>query len=311
MYKRILLMNVVMVSALIAFLLPQVHGEEKKTDSFDSEVIAQVGDEKIVFGDLNNLIRMMPPTYQAMFTNVEQMNKLLERQIDNILFAQEARRLEVDKNPDVRYKLEEFTKGILTQALIEQTVNKTVTVTDTEIEEYYTNNKDEFQVSEKIKASQILIAVDSSAGEKEKEEKKKQAEEILTEIKAGGNFAKLAQQYSDDPATKKRGGVMGFFAKGSKNPEFEKVAFSLTIDEVSDIVLTDKGYHIIKLLDRKEGTTKTLEESRKKIDSKLTQKKKNDAIQKLLEDLKARTKIVIHEDTLKKITETSQAQSSE
>jgi len=65
------------------------------------------------------------------------------------------------------------------------------------------------------------------------------------------------------------------------------------------------------LLDRKEGTTKTLEESRKKINSKLTQKKKNDAIQKLLEDLKARTKIVIHEDTLKKITETSQAQSSE
>ena len=162
-----------------------------------------------------------------------------------------------------------------------------------------TNNKDEFQVSEKIKVSQILIAVDSSAGEKEKEEKKKQAEEILTKIKAGENFAKLAQQYSDDTKTKKRGGVMGFFAKGSKDPEFEKVAFSLKKDEVSDIVLTDKGYHIIKLLDRKEGTTKTLEESRKKISSKLTQKKKNDAIQKLLEDLKARTKVVIHEDTLK------------
>ena len=131
MYKRTLLMNAVMLSILVSiFLVAQVHAEEKKTDSFDSKVIAKVGDEEILFGDLNNLIRMMPPSYQAMFSNVDQMNKLLERQIDNILFAQEARRLKVDENPDVKYKLEEFTKGILTQALIEETVNKNVTVTD-------------------------------------------------------------------------------------------------------------------------------------------------------------------------------------
>ena len=138
MYKRTLLMNAVMLSILVSiFLVPQVHAEEKKTDSYNSRVIAQVGDEKIIFGDLNNLIRMMPPSYQAMFSNIDQMNKLLERQIDNILFAQEARRLKVDENPEVRYKLEEFTKGILTQALIEETVNKNVTVTDKDVEEYY------------------------------------------------------------------------------------------------------------------------------------------------------------------------------
>ncbi len=312
MYKRTLSMNAVMLSILVSiFLVPQVHAEEKKADSFDSRVIAQVGDEKIVFGDLNNLIRMMPPSYQAMFSSVDQINKLLERQIDNILFAQEARRLKVDENPEVRYKLEEFTKGILTQALIEETVNKNVTVTDKEVEAYYNNNKDEFLVSEKIKVSHILIAVASDAGEDVKAEKKKQAEQILYKVKAGENFAELAQQYSDDTATKKRGGVMGFFPKGSKNAELEEIAFSLKKDEVSEIVLTEKGYHIIKLLDRKEGTTKTLEESRKKINNKLTQKKRNEAIQDLLKDLKARTKVEIYQETLKEITENTQAQPSE
>ena len=311
MYKRTLLMNAVVVCALVAILVPQVHAEEKPGDSFDSEVIAQVGDEKIIFGDLNNLIRMMPPTYQAMFSNVEQMNKLLERQIDNMLFAQEARRLKIDENPEVRYKLEEFTKGILTQALIEETVNKNVTVTDKEIEEYYNNNKAEFQIPEKIKLSHILIAVDSNAGEQAKAEKKKQAEQVLFKAKAGEDFAELAKQYSDDAATKDRGGVRGFFSKGSKSVEIEEVAFSLKKDEISEIVLSDKGYHIIKLLDRKEGTTKTLEEARKTIESKLTQKKKNDAIQNLLADLKARTKVVIYEETLKNITEKSQVQSGE
>ena len=236
MYKRTLLMNLVILSALIAVLVPQIHADEKQTDSNDSRVIAEVGDEKILFGDLNNLIRMMPPSYQAMFSSVEQINKLLERQIDNMLFAQEARRLKVDENPDVKYKLEEFTKGILTQALIEQTVNKNITVTDEEIEEYYNNNIDKFQVPEKVKVSHILVAVDSDASENVKAEKKKQAEQILYKVKAGENFAELAQQFSDDAATKKRGGVLGFFSRGSKSSEIEEVAFNLKKGEVSEIV---------------------------------------------------------------------------
>jgi peptidyl-prolyl cis-trans isomerase C len=304
-------MNLVILSTLVFIVVPQIHADEKQADSYDSRVIAEVGDEKILFGDLNNLIRMMPPSYQAMFSNVEQMNKLLERQIDNMLFAQEARRLKVDENPDVRYKLEEFTKGILTQALIEETVNKNITVTDEEIEEYYKNNISEFEVPEKVKVSHILIAIDSDASENVKAEKKKQAEQILYKVKAGENFAELAQQFSEDSATKKRGGVLGFFPRGSKSSEIEEVAFNLKKGEVSDIVLTDKGYHIIKMLDKKEGTTKSLEDSRQKIKNRLTQQKKSEAIQRLLEDLKAKTKVVIYEETLKEIAGQSQTQTSE
>ena len=303
MFGKKILFSILMLTIVALVSLPCTFAEEKGTDANDSRVIAKVGENEIVFGDLNNLIRMMPPSYQAMFNNMDQMKQLLERQIDNMLFSQEARRLNLDKDPMVKYKIAEFTKGILTQALIDEKVNKSVVVTDEEIEKYYKGHPDEFKVPEKVKVSHILIAVSKDASEKEKGEKKAQAEEILARIKGGEDFTSLAKQFSDDGKTKKRGGVMGFFTKGSKDPEFEEVAFSLKKGEVSGVVLTKDGYHIIKLLDRKPGKIKTLEEAKTRIRNKLQQKKRNEAVEKLLADLKAKNKVVIYEDVLAEIME--------
>jgi len=110
----------------------------------------------------------------------------LQRQIDNTLFAQEARRLKIDKDPDVQYKIEEFTKGILTQALLEQSVNKNIAVTDQEIKAYYETNKSEFAVPERVKASHILIAVPADASESVKKEKKAKKEKPAKEAKPQG-----------------------------------------------------------------------------------------------------------------------------
>jgi len=305
-YKKFL-MSMVVLSATLVFFVPVNRAAESTTGSPDSLVIAKVGDKEILFGDLNELIKMMPPSYQAMFRSDDQITKLLERQIDNILFAQEARRLKLDQDPTVRYKIEEFTKGILTQALIDTQVNKSVTVTDGEIEEYYKKYQDEFQVPEKIKVSHILIAVAPDAPESVKKEKKAQIEEIHAKAKAGEDFSDLAKKYSEDTKTKNKGGMLGFFAKGSKNPELEKAAFSLKKDEVSNPILTTNGYEIVKLLDTKEATTKSLEESKNRISNKLQQQKRNEAVTKLLEDLKAKTNVVIYDDVIKKIAESPEA----
>jgi peptidyl-prolyl cis-trans isomerase C len=301
-------MSIVVLSTTFVFFLPITRAEDSTKDSPDALVIAKVGDREIVFGDLNELIKMMPPSYQAMFRTNDQITKLLERQIDNILFAQEARRLKLDQDPTVRYKIEEFTKGILTQALIDTSVNKSVTVTDGDIEEYYNKHQDEFQVPEKIKVSHILIAVAPDAPENEKKEKKAQAEEILAKVKAGEDFSALAKKYSEDTKTKNKGGLLGFFSKGSKDPELEKAAFNLKKDEVSNLILTAKGYHIVKLLDKKEAKTKSLEESKNRISNKLQQQKRNEAVTKLLEDLKSKTNVVIYDDVIKKITEVPETQ---
>lgn len=298
---------VVLSAALICFF-PYSRAEGSSTGTPDTLVIAKVGDKEIRFGELNELIKMMPPSYQAMFKTSDQITKLLERQVDNILFAEEARRLKLDQDPTVRYKIEEFTKGILTQALIETSVNKGITVTDGDIGEYYKKHQDEFQVPEKRKISHILIAVAPDAPESEKKEKKAQAEGIRARAKAGEDFSALATQYSDDTKTKNKGGVLGFFSAGSKDPELEKAAFALRKDEVSNLITTPKGYHIVKLLDTQEATTRSLEESKSRISNKLQQERRNEAVTKLLEALKAKTDIVIYDEAIKKIAEVPEPQ---
>lgn len=308
LYKK-LLIPVGTLAIILVFALTPLQAEEKNDDSYDALVVAKVGDKEVKYGDLNKWIKMMPPSYQSMFNDPEQMKKLLDRQINNILFSDEAIRLKLDQKPDVKDKIEEFTKGILMQALVEEKVNKNITVSDKEVEEYYTSHQDEFTVTEKIKVSYILIKVDPEAKKEVNEEKKAKAEEIVAKARSGEDFSALAKQYSEDTKTKNKGGVLPFFAKGSKDPEFEKAAFNLKKDEISDPVFTKKGYNIIKLTDKKEGRTKSLKEASNKIRNKLKQKNRNDAIENLLNDLKAKSKVVIYEDTLTKVTGKSKGKS--
>jgi parvulin-like peptidyl-prolyl isomerase len=296
-------MSVGIVTIGLLLFPPVTSFAEEKDDPSDARVIAKVGDQEIRFGDLNKWIMMMPPSYRAMFKNPEQMKKLLERQINNILFSEEAKRLKLDQKPDVKDKIEEFTKGILMQALIEEKINTAVTVTPKEIEEYYNSNQDEFKTPERIKVRRILIEVDPDASEADEKKKKEEAEKILKQVKAGEDFPSLAKQYSEDVKTKNKGGLVGFFTKGSKDPAFEEAAFKLKKDEVSPLVRTKQGFEIIQFLDKKEAATKTLNEATSRIENKLKQQKRTEAVETLLEDLKAKTPIVVNDDVLTKIVE--------
>lgn len=307
-YKKLLLCLGTLAMILVFALIP-IQAEEKANDSYDDVVVAKVGDKEVKYGDLNKWIKMMPPSYQSMFNDPEQMKKLLDRQINNILFSDEAIRLKLDQKPDVKDKIEEFTKGILMQALVEEKVNSSIAASDKEVEEYYSSHPDEFSIPEKIKVSYILIKVDPEEQKEVKDEKKAKAEEIVAKARGGEDFSALAKQYSEDTNTKNKGGTLPFFAKGSKDPEFEKAAFSLKKDEISDPILTNMGYNIIKLTDKKEGGTKSLKEASNKIRNKLNQKNRNDAIENLLNDLKAKSKVVIYEDALTKVTEKSKVTS--
>lgn len=120
---------------------------------------------------------------------------------------------------------------------------------------YYEANKDSFQVDE-VTASHILVSDEALA------------KEILAKIKAGGNFEDLAKQYSTDTYTKDNGGSLGTFGRGQMVTEFETAAFALNPGEISDVVKTDYGYHIIKVTDKKQGT-QTFDEAKESITSTL------------------------------------------
>ncbi|HEY7059113.1 MAG TPA: peptidyl-prolyl cis-trans isomerase, partial [Vicinamibacterales bacterium] len=140
-----------------------------------------------------------------------------------------------------------------------------VSVTGLQIERYYNDNLQQYQTPEQVRASHILLKTEG----KDDAAVKKQAEEILAKIKSGADFAELAKKYSEDEGSAKKGGDLDYFGKGRMVPEFEQKAFSMQPGEVSDLVKSQYGYHIIKLVDKKPAETKPLAEVRSQIEDQL------------------------------------------
>ena len=151
-------------------------------------------------------------------------------------------------------------------------------VTDQDLQAYYDQHRDEYRVPEEVKVSHILIKTPLPApGAKEDEkavaEARAKAEGVLKELKAGGDFAKLAEKYSDDPGSAKSGGELGWIGRGRTVPEFEKAAFSLAKGQTSDLVKSSYGFHIIHLEDKHDAHVKTLAEVKSEIEEKVKQQK--------------------------------------
>ena len=152
------------------------------------------------------------------------------------------------------------------------------TVNDQELQTYYDKHRDEYRVAEQVKVSHILIKTPlPAAGAKEDEkavaEAWAKAEGVLKEVKAGGDFAKLAEKYSDDPGSAKSGGDLGWIGRGRTVPEFEKAAFSLGKGQTSDLVKSSYGFHIIRVEDKQDAHLKLLTEVKGEITEKVKQEK--------------------------------------
>ncbi len=138
-------------------------------------------------------------------------------------------------------------------------------VTDAEVQSYYNAHKDQYQVKDQVKVRHILIAVPAGSDEKTDAAAKAKAEDLLKQIKAGGNFAELASKNSDDPGSKAQGGELGWLDRGKTVPEFDKAAFSLAPGQTSDLVKTQFGYHILQVEDKKTAHLKPLAEVKPEI----------------------------------------------
>jgi peptidyl-prolyl cis-trans isomerase C len=178
---------------------------------------------------------------------------------------------------------DDLIKKVTDEAVAETTVERelTVKVTDEEVKKFYDENPSKFEQPEQVRASHVLIGTKDAAGtdlsEEKKKEKKTLAESVLKRAKAGENFAKLARELSDDPGSKEKGGEYTF-GKGAMVPEFEAAAFGLKTNEVSEIVTTQFGYHIIKLSEKIPAKKVDLSEASTDIRDYL----KQGALQKIL-----------------------------
>lgn len=181
-------------------------------------------------------------------------------------------------------------KDIAISNFIEKKYAAGITITDAEAKKFYDENIDRFKRPEMVRASHILIGVTEKATAEEKEKAKAKAEEVLKEVKAGKDFAELAKKYSTGPSNVK-GGDLGFFGRGQMVKPFEDAAFALKPGEVSGVVETQFGYHIIKVTDRKGGDTVKLDDVKEKIKDYLKDSQIKQKVNDFLTGLREKAKI--------------------
>lgn len=195
---------------------------------------------------------------------------------------------------------EEFNKQMDMQVKLRKLIEPDVKVSDDDVKKYFEENKATFDTPEQVKASHILVAT------------KEEADAILKQLKDGADFATLAKEKSTDPGSKANGGDLGYFGRNQMYKEFEDEAFRLKDGELSGVIKTDAGYHIIKRTGYKAAHTATLEEKKADIKEQLIYQAIMTKAPTWLSDIKAKAKITnnLEEEQKKKDADASKTDST-
>jgi len=175
--------------------------------------------------------------------------------------------------------------GYAIQNFIDKQIADKVAVSEKESKTFYDVHPEFFKQPERVKASHILIKLDTNAEESKKASAKEKIENIQKKLKEGKDFAALAREFSEGPS-KDNGGDLGFFTRGQMVPPFEDAAFSLKTGEVSDLVVTRFGYHLIKVTEKAAAQTIKFEDAKEKIVQHLKQEGTKKELQLYIENLR-------------------------
>ncbi len=239
----------------------------------------------------------------------KQRNFAIDRLIERSLILEDARRLKLDpSDADIDAGLPQYMaqNGItdslppgITQADIRQgmaddlaikayvdsTIMPSIDVNDADIQKFYDENP---QLFERLHASHILIRLDPGATDIQKAEARKKAQDVLDQLKKGKDFAELARKHSEDPGSGPNGGDLGSFGRGQMVPTFDEAAFNLAPGNISGIVESQFGYHIIKAHERNKMS---LDEIRPRMTDFLMDRKVAHAMEARIKELRATAKI--------------------
>jgi len=233
--------------------------------------------------------------------------KDLDKQVDDIIAKNKAKyatpadfEKELKSNNLTDKELQTLArKNIVINNYIDKEIVSKLTANEADAKKFYDENPDKFKTGDSVKASHILIAADEKATADDKKKAKEKAEALLNKIKAGDDFAELAKKESSDPGSAKNGGELGYFGKGQMVPPFEQAAFALKPGEVSGVVESQFGYHIIKVTDVKKAGTVDFNEAKGRIQEYLKDQKAQKAVNDRIEELKAKAKIELVAATAK------------
>lgn len=245
--------------------------------------------KKMMYEEMNR--RVGAETLQAI---VDDTLVMQEAALKNLKLTDEELKAEMDRIILDQYGSEESFQQLLqyyglTRKQVEDnwrpylTARKVIlaglSITDDDLRAYFENNRDDFDETAAVHLRQIVL------------ETLEDAQEVLEEIKAGGDFAELAKAKSIDSATKSNGGELGWVEEGDLDEELEEVAFALDVDEISDPIETDDGFVILEVIEKREAKEAVFEEVKDKVADAYKEEKFNELYPGFLEGLRSKAKI--------------------
>lgn len=243
----------------------------------------------ITTADFKKELENLPPYLKPMAESAEGKKQLIDTMVVRELVLKEAQKEGIDKSQAVADKLDDLKKQLILQAYVKKKVEEQANITDADLQKFYDQNKDKFKTGEQVRASHILVKTEP------------EAKEILKQLKGGANFEELAKKSSIDASAGAKGGDLGWFGKGSMIPEFEKAAFAMKEGELSGIVKTQFGYHIIKLTGKRPAGIRPFAEVKDQIRDNILPQKQQDVLKKITDDMKKTAKYTINEEALKSL----------
>lgn len=276
--KKLVSIIVVLILAIGVFIslaltknkaIAKINGEAISKDELYEEMVKQYGPDTVEQIIADKIVVLEAKKQKIIISAAEvneEVDKLKESYGGEDVFTQ---MLEANNTSlaDLKADLENY---LTLRKLLEPQIK----ITDEELKAYFDENKDSMAEVEQVKASHILVEDEAIA------------KEIKQKLTDGEDFAELAKEYSTDEGSKDNGGQLGFFPKGTMVTEFEDVAFTLPMNQISDLVKSDYGYHIIKVEDKKEAKEANFDDSKADIKETLMNQKMQSVYSTWLEEKK-------------------------
>lgn len=249
-------------------------------------VLATIGRVSITDKDLDDFINAMPESLRGRYRSADAKKKLLDSIVEMKMFALEASRLALEKDPEVEKRIQSARERILSHEYLTKKVLTKVEVSEQESRKFYEEHKKDYSKPAQAKIMQILVGSEA------------EAQKIVDELKKGGDFAAIARQKSKDPSAA-RGGDVGWIEKSANPTPFEQAAFSLKKGQLSDPVKTEKGYYIIKSDGVRPEFNRTYEQAKEGIIARLKMDKQKDLLEKAKSELRKQLKVQVNYNLIK------------
>ena len=249
-------------------------------------MIATYDGKKFTTEDFRREVERLPPRSRAQLTTPERRRQFVDNFILNALLAEQGHTKGYDQDPEIVRQIDDLRQRLVVQRVMRDYQESPV-LTDHEVKKYYDQNQRLFSGAQ-IHAAHILVKDEALA---------KQLRAQLD--KEPEKFEDLAKVNSVDTATAARGGDLGFFGQGRMVAEFERAAFALeNPGDITPVVQTPFGYHIIKLIERKDGPPKPFDDVKERIRVAMTNQRRQDLVTQRFDKVKVDAKIQVDDDAL-------------